>query len=60
MAEDGMDGRILALFHAAQIAKDFSEMVNPLFAATSGPSSAAMSAESKARIMSLALDDDDE
>lgn len=29
-SDDGMDARIVSLFHAAQVAKEFAEMVNPL------------------------------
>lgn len=66
LAEDGVgssdevDGRVLAAFHAAQIAKDFAEMVNPLFAATENSRSGALPTDQQARaIMSLVLDDDD-
>lgn len=60
MGDDGMDSRILASFHAAQIAKEFSEMVNPLYAATCGEHSVSLPSESQARaIMSLVIDDDD-
>lgn len=31
-SDDSTDNRVMALFHAAQVAKDFAEMVNPLTA----------------------------
>jgi hypothetical protein len=31
-SDDSVDGRVMALFHAAQLAKEFAEMVNPLVA----------------------------
>jgi len=34
-SDDNVDGRAMALFHAAQLAREFAEMVNPL-AAVSG------------------------
>jgi hypothetical protein len=60
LSENGLDHRVLAMFHAAQIAKEFAEMVNPLFAATQGsrPSSALSDIQAQA-IMSMVLDDDD-
>lgn len=60
ITEDAMDGRVLAAFHAAQIAKEFAEMVNPLFAAAHSEHVSLISSDSQARaIMSLVLDDDD-
>lgn len=61
MADDGMDGRVLASFHAAQICKEFSEMVNPLFAVAHAPHSTALPSDVEARdiIMSIMMDDDD-
>lgn len=60
-SDDGMDGRVLAAFHASQIAKDFAEMVNPLFAATCDSRSSTLPSDAQARaIMSLVMDDDDD
>lgn len=59
ISDDGLDQRVVALFHAAQIAKDFSEMVNPLFAATQDSRPAAPTSDAQARaIMGMLLDDD--
>lgn len=57
---DAVDGRVMALFHAAQIAKEFSDMVNPLAAvAFSGSSGTVPSAGQAQAIMAMLLDDDD-
>lgn len=31
-SDDTLDGRVMTLFHASQLAKEFAEMVNPLMA----------------------------
>jgi hypothetical protein len=60
MSEDSIDSRILASFHAAQIAKDFAEMVNPLFAAAEGSRSGSLPSAAQAQaILSMVLDDED-
>jgi hypothetical protein len=33
-SDDGLDPRIVCLFHAAEVAKEFAELVNPLNAVT--------------------------
>jgi hypothetical protein len=56
---DDMDNRVMALFHAAQIAKEFSEMVNPLYAVANGNRTSTVSSDRQAQaIMALLLEED--
>lgn len=57
---DSVDGRAMALFHAAQIAKEFSLMVNPLSAVANGGGTVTTSADSEARaILAMIMEEDD-
>lgn len=57
---ESMDSRVITALNAAQLAKEFAEMVNPFAAAASGVQTQATPSESQAyAIMSMLLDDED-
>lgn len=59
---DSLDGRVMALFHSAQIAKEFAEMVNPLCAVVNAGGGRRMPVPSDRRaqeIMAMLLEDDE-
>lgn len=60
--EEALDGRVFALFHAAQVAKEFAEMLNPLRAVVGASGGRRISIPSdphERAIVGLLQDDED-
>lgn len=55
----GIDTRIVTLFHASDLAKEFAAMTNPLFAAGPGGGEGGAAVGAVEADISMLLDDDD-
>lgn len=59
MGDEGLDSRVMAMFHAAGVAKEFAEMVNPLIAVSGvSPDDDSSTAEQISRAISTIIDTD--